>query len=110
MEMDYLQGRGFTSVTKGERDERGIWTVNVRMGETISYPNGTVRGEGIEATRESTSFDTAHQMALKECLQQLQDLVYSRGFDSLIEALDYSRQMEATSDEATKADEASPSE
>jgi len=105
MDMTYLSGRGFTSVTKGEKDENEFWKVVVVMGETISYPNGTSREEHIEAMGIDKNFDKAHQTALKSCLQQLQDYVYSRGFESLIEAMDYMRNLESGDGNNDKPDQ-----
>ncbi len=107
MEMQYLVGRGFTSVTTGTKDENGTWKLVVTMGESLSYPNGTTREEHIEAMGMSDDYDQAHQTALKSCLQQLQDLVYGRGFDSLVEAMDYERSMEALGDSDVTSDETS---
>lgn len=105
MDMSYLTGRGFTSVTTGEKDENGNWKIVVTMGESIQYPNGTKREGKVDAMGISTDYDEAHQTALKSCLQQLQDLVYSRGFDSLIEALDYQKGLEMGNADSSQADE-----
>ena len=106
MDMTYLSERSFTNVTRGNKDDDGVWNVSVVMTETLLYPNGTERTEGITGEFRSKNFDEAHKTAMQQVLQQLQDLVYSRGFDSLIEAMDYERNLEEGDDSNTQVDEA----
>jgi hypothetical protein len=110
MDMTYLTGRSFTNITQGFRDEHDVWRVSVVMTEDLLYPNGTGRTEEIKGLAENKDFDVAHKTAMQSVLQQLQDLVYSRGFDSLIEAMDYERTLEEGDDSNAKADEAPASE
>lgn len=106
--MSYLMGRSFYSLTTGTK-EGDDWKVTVNMSETLSYPNNEVRQEYIEKTIVDKSFDMAHKEAMRQVLQDLENLVYSRGFDSLIEALDYERNLEATNDSEAQPDETTQS-
>jgi hypothetical protein len=110
MEMTYLSGRSFSSVTTGTKEENGDWNVKVLMTETLDYPNGTKREESIEKSAISPSFNVAHQTAMNGVLQVLQDLVYTRGFDSLIEARDYEKNLQVTDGDTIKFDAITPSE
>lgn len=105
--MTHVTGRSFLSDTKGEKDEAGNWYVAVVMTETITYPNGTERTETIVGEHVDKDFHEAHKNAMRDVLQRVQDLVYSRGFDSLIEAADYDRSLSNDSDAET--DEAAAS-
>ena len=109
MDMTYVSGRSFASVTSGTKDEDGDWIVNIVMSETINYPNGLVRQEEVSGFKKDKDFDLAHKTAMQYVLQQLQDLVYSKGFDSLIEGRDYQRSLEAGNGSDIEADEASSS-
>lgn len=109
MDMQYVTGRSFSSITSGFKEDDGNWRVLVEMSETLVYPNGTSRKEVIEGTATESDFHAAHKGAMQKVLQELQDLVYSRGFDSLIEAVDYQRNLEE-GDDSNKADEATASE
>lgn len=108
--MNFVRGRSFGSQTSGVKFEDGKWHLTVTMSETVLYPNGTSREETITHTAENTDFDTAHKEAMRQVLQELQDLVYSRGFDSLIEGMDYERSMEALGDSDITPDEVAKSE
>jgi len=110
MDMSYLEGRSFYSHTTGVKNDNGDWEVTVNMSETLAYPNGTTRQEYLESTITDKDFDVAHKTAMKNVLQDLENLVYSRGFDSLIEALDYERNLEGTNDLEAKPDETAQSE
>ena len=110
MDMSYLSGRSFLSDTKGYKDEEGNWNVVTVMTETLTYPNGTVREEKIEGSYKDPEFKVAHMLAMREVLQELQDLVYNRGFDSLIEAKDYDRSLEVDGDATIKFDAITPPE
>lgn len=94
MDMTYLSGRSFSSYTTGIKGEDGKWKVSVELGERVQYPNGTHKQESIFYEEVNEDFDVAHQTALKACLYDLQELVYSRNFDSLIEAKEYDRNLE----------------
>lgn len=110
MDMTYISGRSFLSDTQGTKDENtGNWTVRVVITETLSYPNGTNRSESVEGVHTDKDFHEAHKYAMRDALQLVQDLVYTRGFDSLIEAVDYDRSLEEN-DATAKADEAPASE
>src|SRR6188474_183124 len=94
MDMNYLAGRSFSSITSGSKEEDGDWSVKVVMTETLIFPNGQVRTETVEALSKEKEFDLAHKEAMRQVLQEVQDLVYTRGFESLIEARDYERGLE----------------
>ena len=108
MDMRYIDGRSFLSSTTGTKDEDGNWLVNVVMTETIVYPNGQVREEAIQAFKKDKNFDIAHKAAMQEILQNLQDVVYTPGFDSLVEGIDYLRNLETEDDANSQADEITP--
>jgi hypothetical protein len=110
MEMTYVSGRSFYSLTTGNKKENGEWEVTVKMSEKVRYPNGTDREESIEHTGVHQDFDAAHKIALRNVMQELQDLVYSRGFDSLVEGKDYERSLETTDGDTIKFDAITPSE
>lgn len=105
MEMEYLAGRSFTSHTQGWKNSGGDWDVVMTMTETVSYPNGQQRTEAIETKGSHKDFDTAHKVALADCMNQLQELVYAKGFDSLIEARDYERTLAERNDTDPKVDQ-----
>jgi hypothetical protein len=111
MDMTYVSGRSFGSNTTGYKDEGdGLWHVVVTMVEILTFPNGLERSETIEGRAENVSFHEAHKSAMRDVLQLLQDLVYSKGFDSLIEGMDYERSLQESDDPKIEANEDSTPE
>lgn len=98
MESNTLKGRVFSQTTTGVKNENGMWTLEVVMVEKVTMPDGQVFEESIETMCMDEDFDTAHQTALRAALTELQELVYSRGFDSLIEGKEYQRKLEEKND------------
>lgn len=93
-EKDY-KGRVFAQETVGIRMDDGGWKVTVTMTEKVTLNNGIERVETIEAMAMDSTFNDAHRVALQSSMAELQDLVYARGFESLIEGRDYQRSLEA---------------
>jgi hypothetical protein len=93
--MNKYKGRVFAQETKGVCADDGFWTVTVTMREQVTWENGEVQEEVINAMSMDKNFDDAHKTALRASLQELQDLVYARGFESLIEGREYQRSIEA---------------
>src|SRR5512132_1902840 len=94
--MDKYKGRVFAQETKGVRGDDGYWTVSVIMTEKVTWEDGQEVEESIAATSMDKSFDAAHKVAMRASLAELQDLVYARGFESLIEGKAYQRMIEAS--------------
>lgn len=110
MDNNLLSGRSFGQRTTATRDEQGYWKLHVMMEEEVSYPDGTVRRETLESECMDKEFNVAHGMALGTVLAELDTLVYSRGFDSLIEGIDYQRKLEAENAAGSKTDEDTPTQ
>lgn len=94
MENSDIKSRGFSQTTLGSKRENGMWELTVVMTESVVYNDGTERSESIETMCVDEDFFTAQQVALRAALTELQDLVYSRGLDSIIEGRDYQRRLE----------------
>lgn len=91
MDMNQLKGRIFEQQTLGEIDKDGYWKVVVTITEKISYDGEVWEVENISAMSLDKSFDMAHKIAMQSALSELNSLVYSKGFDSLIEGRLYER-------------------
>lgn len=105
MDNNTLVGRGFGQQTTATRDIDGFWKIEVLMTEKVIYPDGSVKEESIESMHVDRDFDVAHQVALHSALSELNELVYDRGFDSLIEGKEYERKLEAENANGSKANE-----
>lgn len=86
MEQGTIKGRVFSSETKGLLDNDGYWSVTVEIKEKATLDGVEWFEETIDAMSIDKSFDNAHQTALRSVLQWMEEYVYSRGFNSLIEA------------------------
>ena len=100
MDNNKLAGRIFQQSTTGTKKANGLWQIDVLIKETLIFPDGTKKEESIETMAVDEDFDTAHSMAVHSGLNELGELVYSRQFDSLIEAREYDR---SKKDDSTKA-------
>lgn len=95
MEEKFYKGRVFFQETRGVQGEDGYWKVEVDLMEKVTLKDGTELEEHIKAMAMDSTFIGAHQVALRSALAELQDLVYAKGFDSLIEGREYQRSLEA---------------
>lgn len=93
-----LKERVFAQTTTGKRLENGMWELTSHIRETVVYLDGTKKEEDIESMCVDPDFDVAHQVALKSSLAELGYLVYARGFDSLIEGVEYQKKLEEEND------------
>jgi len=94
MDMNLILERKFYNDTVGLKETDNTWKLIVTLGEKIVLKDGTVREEKLEAMSLDTDFGSAQRIALRSVLQQMDDLVYARGFDSLIDAVDYQKSLE----------------
>jgi len=83
-----LKQRIFSQETAGKLSDDGYWTLTVEIKERDTLDGINWREERVVAQSIDTSFDDAHKTALRSVLQQMNSIVYSRGFDSLIDAVE----------------------
>jgi hypothetical protein len=92
-----LKERVFAQTTTGKRLENGMWELRCVIRESVTYRDGTKKEEEIESSCVDPDFDTAHQIALKSSLSEI-GYLYSQGFDSLIEWVEYQTRLEKEDD------------
>lgn len=86
--MNKLTGRVFDSSTVGILEKDGFWKLTVTITEKQSEDGITWREESVSCMSVDTSFDAAHKTSLRSVLQEMNERVYAKGFDSLIDAVD----------------------
>ena len=91
-------GRVFTNQVTGEKDEDGMWKVNVIVKERTTVDGEVWEDEEVSAMSIDKNFDAAHRTALGSVLHFLDDEVYSKGFDSLVPAMIAKRILDGTND------------
>lgn len=103
--MDYsnLKGRYFGNDTLATQKENGMWDVTVIIKERLTDDGVNWSEESIGFTATDPDFQTAHKLALTSCLQVLQELVYGKGFDSLIQGIEHQKELEAKAKDETAA-------
>jgi hypothetical protein len=82
-----LKGRVFSNETKGVMGDDGYWKLTITITERDTLDGVNWREESLSAASIDTDFDAAHRTAMRSVLQSMNDIVYARGFDSLIEAV-----------------------
>lgn len=103
MEIKNAVGRSFVSETLSHRDEHGYWMVTVRITEKATLDGANWVEETIEASSADKNHDSAHKLAMFSCLQELNRLTVSAGFDSLIEGREWDRANGTGNDNANTA-------
>jgi soluble cytochrome b562 len=83
-----LKGKVFGSDTTGIKGDDGYWKLTVVICEKETEDGATWREEKLSSMAFDTSFQAAHETALRSVLQEMNERVYAKGFDSLIEAID----------------------
>ena len=91
--MSKLTGRVFESNTTGTLEKDGYWKIIVSITEKQSEDGITWKEESISSMSLDTTFDAAHKTALRSVLQEMNERVYAKGFDSLIEAIDLEKRI-----------------
>lgn len=104
MDMNDVMIRKFYNSTNGERLENGDWRVTCTIGEDLAMTDGTTKSEVIDAMCVDKEFDVAHGAALNSVIEELRMLVYERGFDSLVEGVEYQRKLEVNDNPKTDED------
>lgn len=89
-----LKGRYFGNDTFSLKGANGMWEVTVIIKERVTEDGENWIEESIGASAVDEDFDTAHKMALRVTLQELDRLVYQRGFDSLVQGIEADRLLE----------------
>lgn len=94
--MDYnnLKGRYFGNDTFAKKGENGMWEVTVIIRERVSEDGENWVEESIGASAMDADFTIAHKLCLMSVLGELNDLVYSKGIDSLVQGLEIKRKSE----------------
>ncbi len=91
MDMKTVKGRSFVQNTIGTKDSEGYWMVVVSMEETLVFNDGSTASEKVESSSLDRDFGMAQQIALRASLAELDEITFSRGFDSLIEGRAYQK-------------------
>lgn len=86
-----IKERFFGSTTTGEKDKDGTWKVVLDCTEKIVWNDGTTKEETISFMGMDSNFHLAHQTTLRGYLNWMNDFVYGRGSDSLIEGVAFSK-------------------
>lgn len=103
--MDYtkLKGRYFGNDTSAKELPNGYWEVTVCIKEKLTDDGINWVEESIGSSAVAADFNTAHREALASTLLTMQQLVYARGFDSLVQAVEYQKKLEEGTGESTTA-------
>lgn len=107
MTFDNLKYRYFGSGTTANLDDNGYWHVTVEILEKYTDNDGNNREEKLSASAVDKTLNTAHALALASAMQEMDELVYSKGYESLIEGID-KRALEGRDDSETKVDTSLP--
>ena len=102
MEHTYV-GRQFESVTTGTLDADNDWTVTVKSTERVTKDGTNWEEESIEFKAIDNSFQKAHKVALTAFVRWMDDNIYSKGTDSLVEAV--KMQKELTTNEGNETED-----
>jgi|SRR5687768_14902919 len=86
-----LRGRYFGNDVFSTKADNGMWTVTVVIKERVTEDGVNWVEESIGAEATDMDFDTAHKMALRVTLQELDRVVYQKGFDGLVEGVEADR-------------------
>jgi len=103
--MDYknLKGRYFGNDTFAKKLPNGSWEVTLVIKEKLTDDGTNWVEESIGSSAIDISFDVAHRTALASTLQAMKELVYDRGFDSLVQAVEYQKQLETEEEDEPAA-------
>lgn len=101
MDMNSITGRSFSNYTVGEKLENGDWKVKVTIVEALQWKDGEVKEETIEAECQASDFNVAQQEALASALYELNEVVLSKGYTSLVIAREEQDDSKAETDETT---------
>ena len=71
-----------------------MWKVTVVIKERVTDDGVNWIEESIGAEAIDMDFDTAHKEALRAVLQELDRLVYQKGLESLVQAIEQDRLLE----------------
>ncbi len=98
--MDYtnLNGRYFGNDTFARKLPNGLWEVTLIIKEKLTDDGVNWAEESIGSSAIDADFDVAHREALAATLQTMKELVYDRGFDSLVQAVEYQKKLEKEQD------------
>lgn len=99
-----LKGRYFGNDTFSKKLDSDMWEVIVVIKERVSEDGVNWVEESIGTTAVDADFDTAHKMALRVVLQELDRLVYQKGFDSLVQGIEADRLLEKEGKNESNAD------
>lgn len=99
-----LKGRYFGNDVMSTKADNGMWTVTVVIRERVSEDGENWVEESIGASAMDMNFDTAHKLALGTVLSELNELVYVKGFESLVEAIEADRALEESKNDSNPKD------
>ncbi len=105
MDMEHVVGRVLDQINTATKDSEGYWHMKCSFVETATYSDGTEKQEFLESEAMDKDFYVAYQMALESVLLELRALTSLRGFDSLIDGVEYERKLEAENDSNSKTHE-----
>jgi hypothetical protein len=110
MDMNNVVGRVLNQSNFATKDADGYWHMKCSFVETATFSDGTEKEEFIESEAMDKDFYVAYQVALESVLLELRALTSLRGFDSLIDGMEYERKLEAENGSNSKADEDTPTQ